>query len=105
MIKKLCLFAEIFILAAIGACQQDAGNSDPVEKFWKQKEAIVSSALNGITMGDRQYLDACIFFERTTGITLRGDGTYFGWAPNEHTREDFKCVQEWYKHNKGKLCW
>lgn len=74
MIHRRYLLVEISlcILAASCVCQQGVDNSDPVEKFWKQKEAIVSSALNGITMDDRQFLDACIFLSRLPGLRFAG---------------------------------
>ena len=50
-------------------------------------------------------MEACKFFEELTGIPIRGEGTFVGWLPNEHTAEDLEAVREWYSMNRDRLYW
>ena len=36
---------------------------------------------------------------------IRGEGTFVGWLPNEHTAEDLQAVRAWYSENQHRLYW
>jgi hypothetical protein len=75
------------------------------EDVWRENERIIENALAGRSYSIERFGASCDFFTRLTGIEIRGNGSYFGWLPNESTREDFRKVQEWYTLNKNRLYW
>ena len=74
-----------------------------VEVIWRSKERIIQAALEGGEVSEEGYMEACEFFERLTGIPIRGKGTFVGWLPNEHTAEDLQAVRAWYSVNRDRL--
>ena len=83
-----------------------AGPAKPgdAEALWKSHERIMQDALAGKPYSIEEFGAACTFFTELTGIEIRGNGSYFGWLPNEYTAEDFERVRDWYVVNKDKLC-
>ena len=72
---------------------------------WSKNEKKVESALSGKKYITEDFLNACIFFQRLTGIKISGDLSYIGLTPTNKSRDDFVRVQKWYAENKAKLCW
>lgn len=70
-----------------------------------KNEAKVASAVGGGTYSPEEFAEACMFFTRLTGLEIRGNGTYLGLLPNEHTADDLKSVQEWYRKNNERIYW
>jgi hypothetical protein len=55
----------VMVFCAAISCGKSASTerADPVDKFWKQEEAIVASALRGGTIDDVKYMEALIFLK------------------------------------------
>jgi hypothetical protein len=75
------------------------------DEVWKENERVVRNALGGKTYSIDKFGAACGFFETTTGIVIRGNGSFFGWLPDQDTATDFKKVEEWYAVNRDRLYW
>ncbi len=78
---------------------------DSVESMWHSHEVVIQAALDGGPVFEDRYMEACKFFEELTGIPVRGEGTFVGWMPNEHTAEDLRAIHEWYSINRDRLYW
>ena len=78
---------------------------DSVESIWHSNEAVIQTALEGGPIFEDRYMEACKFFEELTSIQIRGEGTFVGWLPNEHTKEDLQAVRDWYSANQHRLYW
>jgi hypothetical protein len=107
-----------FVLISWIACFQGEGRKEPtpqgqhlaskevgVDEVWASNERIMEGALSGKGYSVEKFNGACDFFERLTGIQVRGNGTYFGWLANEETEEDFKKIKKWYQINRERLYW
>lgn len=110
---KVTLVGGLFLLPG---CDKANNRSDPslqhertpavnVDEIWRKNEKIVTNALNGRGYSVEEFGRACKFFEKTTGIEIRGNGSFFGWLANRETAVDFKKVQAWYSVNHDRLYW
>jgi hypothetical protein len=87
----------------VAGSESHATGKQSVDSIWRSNERIIQTALDGGPVFEDRYAAACEFFERLTGIPIRGKGTYLGWMPNEHTAEDLQAVRKWYSVNRGRL--
>jgi hypothetical protein len=117
-LKKLGILYSVLTLGAAIFCSCSV-ESDPshaaakpklaqdahVVRVWEKQEKIMEDALAGRPYSIEEFGAACDFFTRLTGIEIRGNGSFFGWLPNEETAIDFKRVEEWYAANRDRLYW
>jgi hypothetical protein len=80
-------------------------HENKAEQAWRENEAIIRNALAGKTHSTEKFGSACEFFEKLTGIVIRGNGSFFGWLPNQDTATDFERVEEWYATHQKLLYW
>lgn len=85
--------------------QPDVTHAVNVDEIWRKNEKIVDNALSGRGYSVEEFGRACDFFEKTTGIEIRGNGSFFGWLANGDTAVDFKKVRAWYSVNHDRLYW
>jgi hypothetical protein len=78
---------------------------DRVEAEWNRHANVIERVLAGKGNVTGDYLMACIFFQKLTGISISGEMNYDGWTPDDRSREDFRRVEQWYVQNRDKLCW
>lgn len=105
--RFMMLVFSLIVLLFFACRGVDYQGDDPYAKavaIWQSNEAAVARAVAGIVIND-EFEDACEFFDGVTGIEIRGDGSYLGWTPNEHTREDLEKIRDWYKRNGARLYW
>jgi hypothetical protein len=95
----------LLVVAAGCPRWQESFASQQIKVEWDRHANVIEAVLAGKEDVTGDYLVACIFFERLTGISIRGEMNYDGWMPNKHSKEDFERVKEWYVKNHGKLCW
>lgn len=76
-----------------------------VHAIWKKHERVMEGALAGRPHVIEKFGAACSFFTRLSGIEIRGNGSFFGWLPNQDTAVDFEKVKIWYAENKDRLYW
>lgn len=81
------------------------GSADKAQEAWRRNERIVRYALSGKPYSPEKFGDACAFFEEVTGITIRGNGSFFGWRVEEGSAADFKKVEAWYTQHRDQLYW
>lgn len=72
--------------------------------IWQKQEAVFKMALEGHQEND-DFLEACGFFERITGLVLRLNYFTFGALPTRESNQDLKLIQSWYKSNGHCLHW
>ena len=114
---KFTLHLLLFPLVLASACAQEQPKQQAVtsetrepapatvESVWHSHEMVIHKALEGGPIFEDRYMAACKFFENLTGITIRGEGTFVGWLPNEHTAADLQAVRDWYSANQHRLYW
>lgn len=111
----------LFCLLALQACSPDVGDQPATEGTTIQPPAAVAeenraelewqrhiTSLEAAVTGgvhDESFEEACQFFERVTGEPVRGNGSPFGWLPNEATRSDLDSLRAWYSANHSRLYW
>jgi hypothetical protein len=71
---------------------------------WRRHERILEESLKGPSDPD-ELLKSVIFFQRLTGLSVRGDTTTFGLSPNQYTATDLEALRRWYAANEYNLYW
>jgi hypothetical protein len=106
----VCMIAAVAILATCSGPRRgepplNASSEDLVEWEWRYNERVISAMLDGRWHEEGQLLSSFTFFERLTGIGIRGNFATFGIFPTPETGKDFEKVKEWYTKNRTSLCW
>lgn len=96
----------IFILSA--SCGQrvkiDPADAAKAEVLWQQHEDAVVRALHGVSRGE-EFGEACLFFQKLTGIQIHGDGSFVGWLPTPGAEQDLQHLRLWHRKNRGRIYW
>lgn len=71
---------------------------------WHKHEAVFKKALGGYQEND-EFLQACIFFEKVTGLHMHVNYSTVGALPIPETDQDLRRLQSWYEINKKRLYW
>jgi hypothetical protein len=86
------------------AAQDQIERADRALREWHRNEAIIEQSLKGPSDPD-SLLQAAIFFQKLTGIAIRGNATTFGFMPNANTKSDLERIRHWYQKNQRSLVW
>jgi len=101
----------LIILLSVLSCregQKRAYNDDVdsrIRSEWAKNIYIIEKDLAGKRPIGEEFIDACIFFQRLTGIEISGTMSFDGWMPNRDSARGLSEVKIWYKKNKKLLCW
>jgi hypothetical protein len=71
---------------------------------WDKHEAVFKKALGGYQKDD-EFIRACVFFEKVTGLHMHVNYSTVGALPTQETDQDLQRLQSWYKINKERLYW
>lgn len=100
--RAICSVAVIVLFACSPVRES---SDDKVRDEWAKRELVVYRALNKKGYEDLEYVAACRFFQKLTGIEIKNDITPEGLMPTTQAQQDFSRIKEWYKKNHDNLCW
>ncbi len=96
------------LAAGLVGCVMAPGGSSTADRLaaeiWKKHEAAVERALKG-QQKDDEFVDACLFFEQLTGVSIHVNMFTFGFIPEREAPQDLKLIRAWYKKNHSRLYW
>lgn len=75
-----------------------------VVEIWNRNEQAVEKAIGGYQKDD-EFLDACTFFERVTGIEIHVNMFTLGVLPEPEAKDDLKKIRAWFAANRDRLYW
>jgi len=103
---SICLILLVLITEGCPANKNTSGPRDwRVAAEWSWHVNQVEIVLIGNANVTGQYLESCFYFERLTGIPIRGRMDYIGWRPDDRSLGDFLKIKQWYIQNHNQLCW
>lgn len=79
-------------------------DNNTARREWSRNEAILTEAVKGKINTDR-FQKSVLFFYELTGISVHGEGTPFGYLPNERTKDDLVRLREWCKQHCDEIYW
>ena len=66
---------------------------------------MVELAKEGQQPNEDAFVDACLFFERLTGISIHVHIYTFGFLPEAEAARDLELIRAWYQANSSRLYW
>jgi len=99
-------FKAAILIFAINLLGCDASRShEKALSEWRRNEAILNVAIKQGDFDSDQYFRSIIFFQTTTGIVIRGNGSTLGLVPNQDTTQDIRSIKRWCEINCRNLYW
>lgn len=101
----------ILLLAAclLGCGTAAASSSNTADRrareVWQQHEAVARLAVKGKRHDPEKFVEACLFFEQVTSISIHVNMFTFGFIPEREAPQDLKLIRAWYKKNHTRLYW
>ncbi|HEX4955999.1 MAG TPA: hypothetical protein VF017_21630 [Thermoanaerobaculia bacterium] len=84
--------------------QSQQAPEDRALEEWARGLDVLERSLTG-RYEEREFGDACQFFQALTGIEVHGEGETLGWFPTAETSRDLDRLNTWYAANGHRLYW
>jgi len=108
-VEKIChpLLISIISVGLLFGCwrpKESSALDSRAIAVWHEHEVVFRAALNGHQEDDK-FDQACLFFEKTTGLHMHVNYFTLGILPTSETDQDLVRIQAWYEANKHRLYW
>ena len=103
------IFISLIVLVGLVGCNREGPMYSRLDKEtalreWEHNEAVLAKAIDGESQED-QLINSVIFFQKLTGIWVRGDGTTFGYLLDEKAKDDLIRLQDWCEQHCDEIYW